>query len=68
MPLNLSRKKADEMNSRTDPILMAQTQYARPRNQSPQYISKLAKAGVLPVWPKKPSRRAPTLLGDSGRR
>jgi len=56
------------MNSRTDPILMTQTQYARPRNQSPQYISKLAKAGVLPVWPKKPSRRAPTLLGDSGRR
>jgi hypothetical protein len=37
------------MNSRTDPLLMTQTRYARHRNQSPQYISKLAKAGVLPV-------------------
>jgi len=48
MPPNLSRKKADEMNSRTDPVLMTQTQYARHRNQSPQYTSRLAKAGVPP--------------------
>jgi len=27
---------------------MTQTQYARHRNQSPQYLSKLAKAGALP--------------------
>ena len=30
-----------------DPILMTQAQYARHRNRSPQYISKLAKAGIL---------------------
>jgi len=48
MPPNLPRKKTvDEMNSRTGPILMMQTQYARHRNQSPQYISNLAKRGVL---------------------
>ncbi len=28
-------------------ILMTQAQYARHRNKSPQYIGKLAKAGVL---------------------
>jgi len=45
---------------------MTQAQYARHRNQSPQYISKLAKAGLLPVWPKKPSRRNGTLLYTVG--
>jgi len=30
-----------------NPILMTQAQYARHRNKSPQYIGKLAKAGVL---------------------
>lgn len=29
------------------PILMTQAQYARHRNKSPQYIGKLAKAGIL---------------------
>ena len=28
-------------------VLMTQAQYARHRNKSPQYIGKLAKAGVL---------------------
>jgi hypothetical protein len=30
-----------------NPVLMSQAQYARHRNKSPQYIGKLAKAGVL---------------------
>ena len=30
-----------------NPILMTQAQYARHRNKSPQYIGKLAKAGIL---------------------
>jgi hypothetical protein len=54
------------MSSQPSAILMTQAQYARHRNQSPQYISKLAKAGVLPVWPKQPSRRNGTLLYTVG--
>ena len=30
-----------------NPILMTQAQYARHRNKSPQYIGKMAKAGIL---------------------
>ena len=30
-----------------NPILMSQARYARHRNKSPQYIGKLAKAGIL---------------------
>ncbi len=35
------------MGENADRPLMTQAQYARHRNQSPQYIGKLAKAGVL---------------------
>jgi len=35
------------MSSQPNAILMTQAQYARHRNQSPQYVSKLAEAGVL---------------------
>ena len=30
-----------------NPVLMTQAQYARHRNKSPQYIGKLASAGIL---------------------
>ena len=30
-----------------NPVLMTQAQYARHRNKSPQYVGKLAKAGIL---------------------
>lgn len=35
------------MSDNPNSILMTQAQYARHRNKSPQYIAKLAKAGVL---------------------
>jgi hypothetical protein len=35
------------MSSQPNAILMTQAQYARHRNQSPQYIGELAEAGVL---------------------
>ena len=35
------------MNFQTNGPLMTQAQYARHRGKSPQYIGKLAKAGIL---------------------
>ena len=35
------------MSENTSPILMTQAEYARHRNKSPEYTSKLYQAGIL---------------------
>ncbi len=55
------------MSDKTNSVLMTQAQYGRDRNKSPQYIGKLAKAGVLVMRGRMVDAVAPDAVLDDNR-